>query len=268
MISGVYEIKNEINGHCYIGSSVNLIRRLYSHEHGLQNCYHQNKHLQSAYNKYGEKNFTFRILFYCDKENTLLYEQICLDAFHPIYNMSQRATGGSGPVSDEVKQRISKALTGVKKAPFSDLHRQHIADAVRGKKRKPFSAEYRLHLSESGKGKHSIPHTELQKQRISASNIGKHSMSRGPMSEECKRKISAGNVGKHNLGRKQTEESKQKISLGLMGNHNTCGHVLSDEHKKKISGALKAAYLLTSNVKMRQSSWNRPTQKRQDMKWR
>lgn len=58
----IYKITNIKNNKVYIGSSRNIERRFYEHLHKLRNNYHINKHLQSAWNKYGENNFKFEVI--------------------------------------------------------------------------------------------------------------------------------------------------------------------------------------------------------------
>ena len=53
-MSGVYQIYNPINNKRYIGSSINVERRLKEHLRNLKKNTHCNIYLQSAYNKYKE----------------------------------------------------------------------------------------------------------------------------------------------------------------------------------------------------------------------
>ena len=62
-LSGIYKIANLVNGKRYIGGSVNLKHRLVCHKSGLRRGRHKNPHLQNAWNKYGEENFEFKIIF-------------------------------------------------------------------------------------------------------------------------------------------------------------------------------------------------------------
>lgn len=55
-MSGVYQIYNPINNKRYIGSSINVERRLKEHLRNLKKNTHCNVHLQSAYNKYKDSN--------------------------------------------------------------------------------------------------------------------------------------------------------------------------------------------------------------------
>ena len=58
-IVGIYKIECIANNKVYIGQSINIKRRLYDHKTRLRKGTHKNKHLQNAWNKYGEDNFTF-----------------------------------------------------------------------------------------------------------------------------------------------------------------------------------------------------------------
>jgi group I intron endonuclease len=83
-ITGIYMIHNTISKKSYIGSAVNIYKRIFgksswSHLKSLSENRHINKHLQSAYNKHGVSVFTFRILEICNKELLLEREQFYLD---------------------------------------------------------------------------------------------------------------------------------------------------------------------------------------------
>ena len=107
METGVYEIKNKINNKVYIGStSVSFKKRFNLHLHTLKNNYHKNKHLQHAWNKYGENNFEFNILLVCD--NTLEEEQKIINSydFEDLYNINPYATGGCQFSRDIIDKRV------------------------------------------------------------------------------------------------------------------------------------------------------------------
>ena len=63
---GIYMIRNRINNKVYIGQSIDLVRREGDHFSDLRRGIHTNTHLQSSFNKYGEVNFEFIVLEYCD----------------------------------------------------------------------------------------------------------------------------------------------------------------------------------------------------------
>ena len=78
MNSGVYAIVCRANNKFYIGSSVNLSKRISHHKKALENNKHRNPHLQSAYNLFGKDEFYYLIIDYCT--NTLEREQYWIDS--------------------------------------------------------------------------------------------------------------------------------------------------------------------------------------------
>lgn len=81
---GIYKILNIVNNKVYIGSSNNINRRFKDHKNFLINNKHNNKHLQSAWIKYGPDNFLFDILEECDKDSLSNKEQYWI-TFHKSY---------------------------------------------------------------------------------------------------------------------------------------------------------------------------------------
>lgn len=61
-ICAIYKITNKTNNKFYIGSSINLEERWYSHKRALEAKEHHSIKLQRAWNKYGKENFSFEIL--------------------------------------------------------------------------------------------------------------------------------------------------------------------------------------------------------------
>lgn len=59
---GIYKITNLTNNKVYIGSTKNIEHRFHEHLSKLKGGYHINKHLQAAFDKYGESNFKFELL--------------------------------------------------------------------------------------------------------------------------------------------------------------------------------------------------------------
>ena len=67
-VSGIYVITNKINNKVYIGQSIDIRVRWWNHRCELNRNNHCNKHLQGAWNKYGEDNFDFSVLEECKEE--------------------------------------------------------------------------------------------------------------------------------------------------------------------------------------------------------
>jgi len=96
MDSGIYKIVNLQTGKYYVGSTKDFTTRKQSHFSRLKNNNHTNKHLQSAYNKYGIDNFKFEIIEYVQKELLLDIEQSYIDDSEKenIYNKTYIAGAG------------------------------------------------------------------------------------------------------------------------------------------------------------------------------
>ena len=62
MARGIYKIINVINNKFYVGSAVDFTARKRRHWWALRSQRHANKHLQAAWNKYGEAAFRFVIV--------------------------------------------------------------------------------------------------------------------------------------------------------------------------------------------------------------
>lgn len=109
--AGIYQILNTQNGNFYIGSAVNIRKRLSVHKSFLQKGSHHNPHLQSAWNKYGSEAFEVYVLFVCAPDNLLGHEQMFLDSLEPHYNVCKKAGSGYGvKLSEAVKAEISKRM--------------------------------------------------------------------------------------------------------------------------------------------------------------
>lgn len=108
---GIYSIFNYVNGKRYIGSSKELYNRFYEHLYNLRNQKSHNKHLQSAWNKYGEDAFIFEVLEYCNVDKQFEREQFFMDFMCPEYNLTPQVVACVGrTLSTEEKQKISNTL--------------------------------------------------------------------------------------------------------------------------------------------------------------
>ena len=193
MVAGVYKIVNKKNNKVYIGSSNDLQRRKYEHFNDLKNKNHVNKHLQSAYNKYGVDVFDFIILeFVPDLGNLQDREQYWMDYYNSYddtfgYNILQVAEGRRvGAMSAETKKKISDSKKALGLIPWNKGLRY----------------------------KTGIPRSEATKKKISAALKG---MKRGPMTTEQKEfrrkwNIEHGHTPPSAKGRVRSLETRKKIS--------------------------------------------------------
>lgn len=112
---GIYQIVNKINGKSYIGSSINLKYRKYSHFRELKHGIHHSIALQRAYDKYGKTSFEYKILQNCNKNECIKFEQEYLDNIKPEYNICNIAGNCLGrKFSEETKAKMRKAKEGFK----------------------------------------------------------------------------------------------------------------------------------------------------------
>jgi group I intron endonuclease len=135
MSAGIYIIINKIDDKRYIGSSINLSRRKNSHFRLLRNNKHSNKHLQNAYNKYGEDHFIWNIIEECDKKDCIKREQFWLDLLKPEYNIRILADSNLGmkypPRTEAAKLSTSKSLIG-RKRPLEVINKIKNTKKVKG----------------------------------------------------------------------------------------------------------------------------------------
>lgn len=143
-VSGVYQIISKIDNKVYIGSSVKIRNRLNRHQNELQNNIHCSPHLQNSFNLYGNENFIFNILEYCDKKILLEREQFYLDYFKSYdktngYNICSVAGSPEQRIlSKDHKNKISNSLKG---HSVSQDTKDKIGNFHRGKKMSKESIE-------------------------------------------------------------------------------------------------------------------------------
>lgn len=115
MNSGIYKITNKFNNKKYIGQSINVTDRKNTHFQALRRGDHSNSHLQNAFNKYGESQFSFEIIEHCPVEHLDEREIYFIDKYnstnrHLGYNIE--SGGNSNPMADETKSKIQESNRG------------------------------------------------------------------------------------------------------------------------------------------------------------
>lgn len=71
IIKGVYVIRNIITQEVYVGSSINIKKRIKRHRGDLKRGNHANPHLQKSWNEHGSHNFDFSIQEVCIEEKLI-----------------------------------------------------------------------------------------------------------------------------------------------------------------------------------------------------
>jgi group I intron endonuclease len=121
--SGIYVIRNLINHKFYLGSAKDFNLRKGKHFKDLRANKHVNKHLQNAFNKYGEVCFEFEIIQVT--ENYKAVEQEYLDNLDwpNAYNISASSGGGNLMKNHPDKPGVyKKAVSTLKARPdYADI---------------------------------------------------------------------------------------------------------------------------------------------------
>jgi group I intron endonuclease len=212
--SGIYQIRNIINGKVYIGSTIDFYKREYDHFWNLKMLKHHSPYLQKTYNKHGKDIFAFEIIETVENKNKLLErEQYWINfkkACNPDYGYNISPKAGS--------------VLGRK---FSQDTKNKIGNSNRGKKRTP---EQKIKMSKASKGRII---SEEHKQKLRILSTGRKA------SQETREKMS-----KSRIGIIFSEEQKRKISEHKKGIHAGAEHYrygkhCSEETKKKISESKK-----------------------------
>lgn len=147
-VSGVYSIRNSLNGKSYVGSSIDLGARFMDHKARLRHNRHYSKDLQADWNLEGEEFFEFVVLEFCNVDMLVLREDSWisyLKTLDPRFGYNRR---DSSTMSDQAREqcRIAQSLIphrvrhslhtrawGVKKGPNPE-HSRKLKEFYRKKK--------------------------------------------------------------------------------------------------------------------------------------
>jgi group I intron endonuclease len=126
-IAGIYQIRNKVNGNIYIGSSNHLYRRYADHLKYLNRNNHSNPKLQNSWNRYGEGNFEFSILEYCNVVDLVVREQWYIDNINPQFNIAKVVGTPNTPKAGTVEamERSKKNLEARKKSAWCNSEELH-----------------------------------------------------------------------------------------------------------------------------------------------
>ena len=214
-VSGIYVIRNTLNGKEYVGQSIDVHRRLVDHVRKPV----EGRYLYRAISKYGITCFQVCLLL------TVLREELQLAEIAVIsergcqapagYNLTSGGEGCAGlAVSEETREKLRQANLG-KKASEETRMKQSIA--LTGRKLSP------EHLAASTRAKLGRPRSESMKAKMRVVSTGRIA------SEETRRKIGLASLGhklspeavekirQANIGKRHSEETKAKISAVQLG---------------------------------------------------
>lgn len=181
--SGVYVIRNVVNGKRYVGSSVDIGRRISDHFDDLRKGVHRNNKLQRAFDKYGELAFTWDVLAIVPNVRDLVeFEQAFMDGLRPEYNLSPTAGSNLGHrYSEEIKQRLRESVTPERRKLLSEL-RSGPGNGMYGRRHDPRAV---IKIREASIARTNRPETQ-------AALAKGHGWNRGvPFGTESRRRMSA-----------------------------------------------------------------------------
>ena len=169
----IYKITNLVNKKIYVGKTKeeSVQKRWNHHISKLRRNKHYNKHLQSAWNKHGEENFTFEViekfdpLFYFDIDNLERYWIKELDSMNPEngYNKTIGGDGGSTR-SEETRKKMSEAQKGRQwqKGPDHPSFGKKLSPEHIEKLKQPKSEETKLKFKDAWTDERKQTHAEKQ----------------------------------------------------------------------------------------------------------
>ena len=160
-MTGIYCIENTINHKKYIGMAQDIEARWRSHKCELRNGKHVNSHLQNAWDKYGEKSFSFYVIEEVPKDKLTQAEIRWIKKLGTFGNGYNLTAGGDGQfcrkLTDEQKRHLSDINMGEKNPNYglkrSKETRQKMSMSMTGKKHGPMPEYQRKAISDGNKGK-------------------------------------------------------------------------------------------------------------------
>jgi group I intron endonuclease len=134
--SGIYRWVNNISKNTYVGSAINLSKRLRSYYQKAELTKKNARPINQALLKYGYSNFSLEILEYCSKDNLLERENYYLDTLKPEYNILKYAYSllGYKHTAKSIEKLKSKKISPEHKLLISLTHKNKIVnDETRAK---------------------------------------------------------------------------------------------------------------------------------------
>lgn len=158
MKCGIYKITNKINGHAYIGQSIDITTRWNHHKNFNSSMSHYP--LYQAFKKYGIDNFLFEIIEECSKEQLDEKEIYYIEYYNSYRDGYNQTTGGQEGNSNNCI-KISKedieiiydllinnlGITQRQIAEMFNVGEDTISDINQGKARVKVGYEYPLRIN-------------------------------------------------------------------------------------------------------------------------
>lgn len=243
-LSGIYAIRNSVNGHHYVGSSNRILVRCRVHLVELTKGTHHCEPLQRAIAKYGIDKFFVSVLDAVDGKDDLFdseQQRISEMGYYNTAKCSRSPIGIKHNLTDEDRKGRSERAKAMNKARTKEEYAEVTKKALAVRLQKPTSDETKAKLSAALKGREfSAEHlAKIQKSKKSnpnyeaanAASVERLNQARANMTDEqraqWKAKLSATRKGVPRpdlAGRKVSEEAKAKISAARKGKPLSAAH--------------------------------------------
>ena len=139
--TGIYAIKNLVNGNVYIGQTMRPFQKRYwHHQWKLRKNQHDNIHLQNAWNLYDEENFVFEVVELCKDKDLIDDRERFWIGYYKSLGICYSMQSGGKPtdlytfVTEESMKKLAEAnrkrLTGAK---LSDSTKKKMSESRTGR---------------------------------------------------------------------------------------------------------------------------------------
>lgn len=147
---GIYRLTNITNNKTYIGSAIDIRKRLYVY-YNTKLLARYNMVIYKAILKHGYANFSLEILEYCDPQNVIAREQYYFIILQPEYNILKIAGSVRG------HKHTEEAILKIREHRVGCIHSEETKEKMRdAKKGKTLSEEIKYKMSVAKKGKPKI----------------------------------------------------------------------------------------------------------------
>lgn len=232
----IYQITNMLNGKFYIGSAVSFPRRVWTHKNRLRMGVHHNKHLQAAWNKYGEAAFVFEVIEEVPEHLDLHAVESGYLRKHfrtsVCYNLTVSATapglGKTGKLNPMWGKTFSHSEETKAKIGLAAAFRVQ----TEGEKAKRSASMMGHDVSEETK--------ELLRVARSAQPDPRLGKTHSDETKERIRQAKLANPTRAWLGKARSEDTKKKIGDAQRGKPKGEGRTVSEEGRAKIAANIAA----------------------------
>ena len=181
--SGIYCIENITTNKKYIGQAKDIRDRWRKHKNTLRRGVHDNDYLQKAWSKYGEKDFKFYVLEYCQINKLDEQEIYYIDYYNTMdrdFGYNLRSGGQEGVYySEETRKKLSESI----KKSYLDPERRKIQSV--NALNQWANPEIKKKITGVNNGMYGKHHTDEMKKKLSEKRKGVQSPRRNTTPVFC-----------------------------------------------------------------------------------